>query len=520
MTGKTRPKYKDPFALQYLGARATVTQKELWPIIRDTVGVKAALIGGKGSAKTTTAAGFLIDRAQKYPGSKAFIAAATYQQAIESCAYQITKVAKIMGLPFIYKKEMVIDDLPHRYVYYFPDFNSNICIRSEDNMDMIEGSEWDAGVLEEIQLWNMANVPTALARIRRGMGDHARMIVGLPEDQEHPQYAFLEENDFILREISTVENLANLPDEYLGDLLKMYPGEEGKRFISGERVSLHSLPVQAAYRSEIHKTGPVAKRLAFYDPYKPLVISFDFNVAPCCVTLWQVKNYKFNVIREDERNGEKYEAVEIKPIIAQVDEFEGWRVGTRGTCEMIIETYKNHTAGGIVLGDAAGNHSDTRTVSSSDWKIIQEEFAKIPDMAIKKGLVMNRRGQSGGRSSRRKEGGGEKLAKYSNPPLKDSIDNLNRALVDSDGDPGVVFLPESKYESGGASGSMSSTKYSASGSVDESPDRQAGKKVRRTHYWATVRYAIWYLMPPNKDVPRSAPGKRNYSVLDNIKLTG
>lgn len=487
----------------------------MWPLIRDTVSVKAAIIGGKGAGKTFTAAAFLLDRAQRYPNSKAYIAAATYQQAVESCAYQLTKVAKIMGLNFKYRKEMVLDDLAHRYVYYFPDFNSTVCIRSADNMDMIEGSEWDAGVIEEIQLWNLGDLATALARLRRGVGDHARMIVGLPEDEEHPQYEFLENNRFLVREIGTRENLANLPEEYLEDLMRMYPGEQGKRFISGERVSLHSLPVQASYESEKHKNGPVSKRLCYYDPSRPIVISFDFNVAPCCVTVWQVKNYKFTVIRKDEITGQLEETYEIKEVIAQIDEFEGWRIGTKGTCELIYETYGDHDAGGIIIGDASGDHKDTRTVTESDWTIIKEELGDISDMTIKKGLVTNKKARSGNRSARRKDPGAA-LQKYSNPPLKDSIDNLNRALVDSDGDPGIVFMPKSKYESGGASASMSSTKYTPEGKVDESPDRQSGKKVRRTHYWATVRYAIWYLLPPGKKVPRSNPGKRSYSVLDSL----
>lgn len=504
--GKVRPAKKDPFDDRYLGARATITQREIWPIIRDTRGIKCAIIGGKGAAKTTTAAGFLIDRAQEYPGSKSFIAAATYQQAIESCAYQITKVAKIMGLKYFYKKEMIIDDLPHKHVYFFEDFNSTVCIRSADNMDMIEGSEWDHGVIEEFQLWKESDVSVALARLRRGVGDHARMVVGLPEDEEYWTYKYLETNEFVVREISTVENLANLPEEYIKDLMRMYPGEEGRRFISGERVSLHSMPVQSSYRTEIHKSGPVSRKLSFYDPYLPFYVSFDFNVAPCCVTLWQVKPYVFKVIRKNEITGTSEYTNEVKNVVVQIDEFEGWRIGTRGTCELILEKYGEHEAGGYVFGDAAGNASDTRTVSASDWTIISDAFSQMPDFTIKKGLVVNKRDSNSTSGARRKERG--KLDRYTNPPLKDSVDNLNRLLVDGDGDPGMVFLPKSAYESGGAASSVSNTRYGPDGRVDESPDRKAGKKVSRTHYWATVRYAAWFFSPPKSGAVESAPGRR------------
>lgn len=485
-----------------MGRKATPTQKELWPVIRDEFGPKVAMIGGKGSAKTTTFAAGLIERCQKYPGSKYFISAASYQQAVDSAAREIVKIANMMNLNYVYRESMILDNLKHKFVYHFKDFHSSICIRSADTIDLIEGSEWDGGHIGEVQLWKEKDVATALARIRRGMGDHCRFIDGLPEDEEYWYWHFLERSGFIVRQISTRENEHNLPADYIDNLLAMYPGDLGRRYVEGEKVSLHRMPTVPAFDSRIHKDSRLAKKLTVYDPYRPLYISFDFNVAPCCVSLWQVKPVKF-VARED-KTGLVHKTY-ISNVICQIDEFEGWRIGTEGVCELIMDKYGDHRGGGVTFGDASGNAEDTRSVGRTDWSIINKTLGKIYNMTIRKGLIINKT-----RSNRRRSDHRKALARYSNPPLKESIQNMNSVMTDPYGNPGVVFLPESRYESGGVARSVATTVYKADGSVDESKDRESGRQVARTHFWDTTRYAIWYLSPPQKETTdRKQHSKRN-----------
>lgn len=508
--------YQDPFDDLYLGRKAGPTQKECWPYIRDTYGAKAALIGGKGGGKTTVAAAMLIERAQKYPGSKSFIAAATYQQAIESCATELVEVADIMGINTVYRKEMVIDRLPHKHVYYLPDYESVICIRSADNMDMIEGSKWDACAIEEVIFWKEADLSTALSRVRRGKGDHAKIIVGLAESEEFWVYDYLNRAGFKLWEVDTRENAQNLPEGYIDDLRRMYPGELGERYIAGRRVNISRQPVQSNYSDEIHRKGVWSRRLTGYDPNRHLYVSFDFNIAPVTVTVWQVKPVRVRVIRREEKTGLQREVKVIKNVICQIDEIEEWMDGTTGACNQFMERYGDHIAGGVVTGDASGDASDTRNPSVTDWSIIADSVGSLNNMVVKKGVVLNR-----GKATRRKSRRDKPLARYSNPPLRDSILNLNRVLLDGDGHPGIVFLPSSVYESGGCAASVSAVRYKADGSVDEQSDKKEGtvgdkKKRKQTHYWATVRYIVWYLSPPasNAVTDPMKGGRSNYKMED------
>lgn len=502
--GRNPANYKNPFDEKYLGHpdRITSTQKELWPILSSKFGLRWAVIGGKGAAKTMLLAAWLLDGAQKFRGSKAFLAASSYQQAIDSCAVELVKAATIMDIELIYRDVTVLDSIKHTNVYILPEYGSSICIRSADRMNLIEGSKWDRGAIEEVSFWwdrerGFADLKTAVSRVRRSVGDNGIGIVGMPEDEEHPMYEFLERWTTVLpdgtklfKEISMLENLHNLPDGYEEDLHVLYPGDEGRRYIEGKRISLHRLPVLTNFRIRVHKSGKLSERYTSYDPYLPLLISFDFNVAPCCVTIWQIKMIRF----KDKNSPQGYMDREI---MCQIDEFEGWRIGTEGVCDLILEYYEDHRSGGVIVGDASGNAEDTRSVGVTDWSIIEQKLGSLHNMSVKKGLIVNRR-KSSMRGRRRRSNEKDKLAKYNNPPLKDSIINLNRLLLDGRGYPSVLFLPESKYESGGAAKSCSYMKYKPDGRLDESNDKKSGREVVRTHYFATARYAAWHFSPPKK----------------------
>jgi len=513
--GPRRPDYKDPFGPDYLGRKATPTQLKCWPYMRDTFGAKVALLGGKGGGKTITCAAGLIDRAQKYLGSKYFIAAATYQQAIESCATELVEACDIMNIKVIYRDKMTIDRKVHKHVYYFPDFHSVICIRSADNMDMIEGSKWDGAAIEEATFWDPHDLRTALSRLRRGVGDGCRFIAAMAEGEEFWLYEWLDQNNFKQYTVNTYENAHNLPEGYISDMEKMYPGDLGRRYLLGERVSIARIPTLPNYQDKIHRSGKLSKLHTVYDPYRVLYVSVDFNVAPCTATLWQVKPVEFTVIRKDPSTGLPRKTSEIKNVIFQVDEFEEWMSATRGLARQIREKYGSHRSGMVVIGDASGNARRPNEVSLTDWKVFATEFEGMPDVVIKKGLVVNK-------GRRKKKSSDNKLAKYTNPPVKDTIDNLNSLLLDADGHPGIVFLPTSRYESGGCAASCSSTRYKADGTIDETADKQEGtvdekKKRKQTHYWDTTRYIAWYLRPPGartvRDPSHSKSGSR-YKMLE------
>jgi hypothetical protein len=82
--------------------------------------------------------------------------------------------------------------------------------------------------------------------------------------------------------------------------------------------------------------------------------------------------------------------------------------------------------------------------------------------------------------------------KYNNPPKQDSINLVNRTLLNGEKRVQMCFLPESELQSGGVAASMSSLSYKPNGTIDESNDKREDRSVRRSHFADTVRYMIWF----------------------------
>jgi hypothetical protein len=471
LRGDERPPIQDPFDDKFLGKSATKSQLAAWPVATE-YGAKVAMLGGKGSGKTMLFGGLHCYTVQRYPGCKLFLSAATYLQASESTAEKMIIVADMLGLKMKYREKMIIDRQKHSHVYHFTDFDSFVCVRSADNMDNIEGSEWDGGSADEIQLWTERKIKVAFARIRRNKRSIFRGVAGLPEDEQHWQYKFLKDAEFDLWEIDTHENEHNLVDGYIDELRSMYQGPEAERYISGKRASLTAMPVFTNYNDEIHRKGK-SKVICSYDPYLRIYIVFDFNVAPTCVSVWQIKKLK-------QRNLEGYE-VDTR-VLVQIDEFEEWRFGTEGACEQILERYADHKHGITVVGDASGNSRDTRNASQTDYTIIASKLgSQMTDFALRRGLIVNRKV---GKKSKKK-------TTYDNPPVKDSIQLCNRLLIRPDGTIGVFFLPESRLESKGCGASVRNYKWDETGRVSKDVDKLSGRHISRTHFSDTFRYAVW-----------------------------
>lgn len=469
----------------------TPTQKILWELkdreypcmvdLEDGTSVlmespKFGMIGGKGCAKTLTAVAIMLDQIQEYPGSRWFVSANTIGQTSDSLADKVVELSKKGGLNFKYYGEVILDGKPFKSVYHFPDFDSYVALRTEENMVAIEGSEWDGCILDECQDWRKKNAQAALSRVRRQVGTRMRIVCGMPEEEDHWQYDFLENAEYYFREIDTRENAHNLPPEYIKELYATYPGDEGERYVHGQRISLRGAKVFKSFDRSVHVNSSISEEYCTVDPYRPIIASFDFNVSVLCVSLWQSKN----VVGFIRRSNGIEEEIEVNDALVQIDEFEAWDgIGTRGACQMIYDEYKDHRAGFIVIGDATGNSRDTRRAGITDYKIIAETLGEIHNCQIRRGLVINR-------------GKSVKSGKYSNPPKKDTIQECNKWLKDSDEIPHIFFMPKSKYVSGGCASSVASLKWKATGVVDEKPDSEDSRRTRRTHFADTFRYVVWY----------------------------
>jgi len=449
---------------------------------------EVAAVGAKGSGKSFTFGMASCGRAQKFPGFKMAIVANSYDQAWGSGAEKLAKVARAMGLEFVVRGEMMIDDFKHRNVYYFPNFNSKVCILSFDNIDLIEGTEWDGFWFEEIQDCDIGDIQTAVSRARRGVCPPFFYYAGMPDDKNHPMYDYFEERHIPVYEPSFYENAHNVEPTYAAQLKRNYRGTDVDRYLDGKRVALFKQQVIPNMRWGMHVEGrhesvdasaaSLTERLCTYDPYRRLILGIDFNVAPMCMSAWQVKEWDFGQHTAERR---------MKPVLCQVDEYEIWNATTQDMMIDFLTDYKDHPGGGVVVGDATGNRRDTRSPSETDWTIIRKHLSDLDHFGVIPGLVKKRKSVTG--RTRRGEG----HITYSNPNRRETINLLNNFMIDEDGDPRILFLPESQYESGGVAASVAGAEYDMTSKVDDSNDKSDDRSLPRTHFFDGVRYVVYFV---------------------------
>ena len=115
--------------------------------------------------------------------------------------------------------------------------------------------------------------------------------------------------------------------------------------------------VYYGFRRELH----AAERLT-YDPTLPLVLCYDWNVAPGTCAIVQEQQYKGS-----------NPAVDVtKSVTCVIDEI--WisqDSNTQRVCREIIERYGNHLGDVVCYGDATGGARGTAKVGGSDWDIVE-----------------------------------------------------------------------------------------------------------------------------------------------------
>ena len=508
--------YRDPFGPPYADPdRMTRTQIKAWHLMtqKRRANQIVAMIGAKGSGKTHLGSAFAFDQGQKYPGSLGCLISNSYSQTKDNGGKMLKLMANQLGYPCEFFNSKKIDGQSMQSLYVIELGGGKefyVLVRSFDAVHKLEGIELDWLWVEEIQQAEMDAFKVVRSRVRGKNGNQAIFIAGMPEDETHWQYDLLprvgavEEEKYdrkpdafrgILLEPTLYENEANVPEGYISGLFEQYDEAMAKRYIFGRRTSMRGNKVASSYVDFQHRSGRISKLLSFYDPALPLVVSIDFNVSPMCATVWQRKPWNDAWDNDDywtekiTDQGDATEAFtggqvifEVAPadreVLVQVDEFEVWDGGTQGFVDAFIAKYGGHMNGGTILGDATGNRSDTRS-QTTDWKILRKGISGMPSMTVMPGLVQNSNLKTG-------------EVKYSNPPRRDTINNLNAVLKNANGEINLVFMPKSELKSGGAAKSTSSMSWRPDGNVDDSADKKPGREIPRTHFFDTVRYVAWW----------------------------
>lgn len=195
------------------------------------------------------------------------------------------------------------------------------------------------------------------------------------------------------------------------------------------------------------------------------------------MSAWQIKEWDF---------AQHTDGQSMKPILCQADEWEVWNATTQDMMGEFLADYRQHPGGGVIVGDATGNRRDTRSPSETDWTIIRKKLGEALDnFGVVPGLVKKKKKQG------RRKGGAQ--ITYQNPDRRETFTLLNNFMIDSEGDPRILFMPESKYPSGGVANAVANAEYDMESNLDDSNDKSDDRSLPRTHFFDGARYVVYFV---------------------------
>lgn len=231
-----------------------------------------------------------------------------------------------------------------------------------DRPERIEGMPWDHGVIDEIGnvkegAWE-SNIRPALSD-RRGGCD----FIGVPEGRNH-YYKLWKKAQL------------NKSGEWGAfhwksiDVLPLY-GRGGE--VEAAKQDMDELTFQQEYEASfVNFTGMAYynftdvntgnyKRL--YNPERPLILCFDFNVSPgVCVICQEIGADQLKIYPG------KTVTVALSEVNIPTDS------NTVRVCKKVLETYQYHPGNIICYGDSTGGAKGTAKLRGSDWDIIRQEL--------------------------------------------------------------------------------------------------------------------------------------------------
>jgi len=484
---------------------------------------------------------FAMHYAQKYPQSTGCFVANSTRQVKDAVGDALGEVCDLLGYKLEYFRSKKIFGEEQSLVYTI-DLDGKgleqgathlIYCRSLQSVENMEGTEIDYMVCDEIQDAYQGDLTTALSRNRGTeiIGEDSEkqnplMLLGMTQSSSHWIYnliedrlGFIEEDQMnisealpqgVILEPTLKENIKNVGQSTIDKYRQIYSPDEIERLVHAERVASNKNRVFSSYRDHLHRSGRMSRLLTGREPERRLYISLDFNVSPMSASVWQEKPWNDRWSDEDvvlkrnddglitqvqvidlsteEQVGASYRSLKDlaepdREVLAQVGEFEVWPDndlggGTDGIMKNIRQEYADHPSEIVILGDARGDQRSAQSMTSN-WDVVRDHA--VPEKLGAQVIpgVMSDDGVFG-------------KVKYNNPPKQDSINLVNRTLLNGEKRVQMCFLPESDLQSGGVAASMSALSYKPNGTIDESNDKREDRSVRRSHFADTVRYMVWF----------------------------
>lgn len=217
----------------------------------------------------------------------------------------------------------------------------------------IEGTPWDGGVLDEYA--NMSEDVWA-AHLRPIMAERGGWcwFIGVPEGRNHYYRLYLEARK--------KENRGEW-DTFSWWSEDILPREEIERAARDMDEDLYEQEFHASFRSfrgRVYKafdekthTAPLLSR---YDPDKPLVFCFDFNVEPGAAVVCQEMALPSGHVGTG--------------VLGQVH--IPYDSDTLAVCRKLAADWRGHRAAVLVFGDATGGQRRAEGILGHNWKLVRQ----------------------------------------------------------------------------------------------------------------------------------------------------
>ena len=312
---------------------------------------------GRRSGKTEIGKRRLVKKAishTKYPNARFIAAAPTHLQA---------KRIFWDDLKSLVPKRLLLCRPSESELTIFLVNGSEIQVAGLDAPERVEGNP-----ITHILLDEYGNMKSSVwsEHIRPGLSDHKGTadFIGVPEGRNHYYDLYLDaqssdNNEWAVFEWPSSDILDSKEIASAKSLLDpvTYQQEYNGKFTSFQGT--------AYYQFSDENTNYTLQ----YQPHKPLIFCFDFNVAPGVAIVCQEfeANYQYN--------GDSVQGPAFTGVIDEV--YIRDNSTTPRICNKLIDKYGNHRERVICYGDATGGARGTAKIEGSDWDLIKRIFHPV-----------------------------------------------------------------------------------------------------------------------------------------------
>ncbi len=353
---------------------------------------EAALVGGLGFGKTRVASDWTLTGAAEFPHARHFIFSNTYSQLIAGTLETFFEACEDWGLRY---RDRVHSTKEIR----LPDLGATIEVRSVDKPINWKSLEICRAWIDEAQAYPKKAYDMIVGRLR-GTATQRRIYpfmplrVRLTANPPHSLAHWLARMCTVPNEkigkppitlftASTYDN-PFLPADYIERLEAQYDEDLAAIELGGKFGTLGTGKVWRKFDRSIHVLSPRAAALRGlpaleYDPTLPVCLSFDFNIDPLSVVIFQwrevnVRGYQGEVMLVLDEMRIRHSLIEyaVEEFLNRPDAVAAARSG-----------------GMILYGDPSGKTQGNRQTGVSDFVVVKKGLAahgfagefRVPDSA-------------------------------------------------------------------------------------------------------------------------------------------